>query len=231
MLITRTPLFIGYSLSDPDFLHIRDVVRSRLGKFRRMAYIVQFDQSLEEIEKQLDNQLHTINIKSDNDQSRTSALASFFHRIQEELDVRSSQRFRDSKPEAFEEISSSKLSEISRSSDASMLLSSSSNLCFVSMPYSRASTEIYKAIVEPAVLQNGLETMRLEQLVSPRIIMEEIRSSIQHSRLVVVLLEEQTTAVLYEMGIARSLNKHLHFAKAKHSGGTSSSASHQSRHL
>ena len=30
MLITRTPLFIGYSLSDPDFENVRRVVRSRL---------------------------------------------------------------------------------------------------------------------------------------------------------------------------------------------------------
>lgn len=45
MLITRTALFIGYSLSDPDFQNIRNIVRSRLGKFERMAYIIQFNVS------------------------------------------------------------------------------------------------------------------------------------------------------------------------------------------
>ena len=207
MLIIRTPLFLGYSLTDPDFLHIRDVVRSRLGKFQRMSYIIQFDQSPEDIEKHFDDRLHVINIKPVDGQSRATALASFFCRTQEELGAKSSQRFRDFKPEAFEEISSRKLLETSRSSDASMLLSSSSNLCFVSMPYSKTSNEIFKVIVEPAVLQTGLETIRMEQLISPGMIMEEIRASIQHSRLVIVLLAEPTSAVLYEMGIARALNK------------------------
>ena len=45
MLITRTPLYIGYSLSDPDFLHIQEVVRSRLGEFERMSYVLVFDSS------------------------------------------------------------------------------------------------------------------------------------------------------------------------------------------
>ena len=209
MLITRTPLFLGYSLSDPDFQHIREVVRSRLGKFQRMSYIIQFDQSSEEIDRHFDDGLHVINIKLVDGQTRVSALAGFFRRVQQELDARSTQKLRESKPEAFEEISSNKLLQTSRSSDASMLLSSSSNLCFVSMPYNRTSIEIYKAVIEPAALRTGLETVTLEQLVSPGIIMEEIRSSVQHSRLVIALLEERSSAVLYEMGIARALNKPL----------------------
>ncbi|NQE54352.1 hypothetical protein C5S29_12230 [ANME-1 cluster archaeon GoMg3.2] len=51
MLITRTGLFIGYGLSDPNFQHIKEVVRSRLGKFERMAYIVQFDATPSDTEK------------------------------------------------------------------------------------------------------------------------------------------------------------------------------------
>ncbi len=62
MLITRTALFIGYSLSDPDFNHIREVVRSRLGKFQRMSYIIQFNQSNKKITEMLDQHLHVINM-------------------------------------------------------------------------------------------------------------------------------------------------------------------------
>ncbi|MEI9425146.1 SIR2 family protein [Mesorhizobium sp. Cs1299R1N1] len=39
-LITKTAVFIGYSLDDPDFRQIWHVVASRLGKTRRMAYAV-----------------------------------------------------------------------------------------------------------------------------------------------------------------------------------------------
>lgn len=38
LLITKTAVFIGYSLEDPDFRQIWHLVASRLGKTRRMAY-------------------------------------------------------------------------------------------------------------------------------------------------------------------------------------------------
>ncbi len=40
LLITKTAVFIGYSLDDPDFRQIWHVVASRLGKARRMAYAI-----------------------------------------------------------------------------------------------------------------------------------------------------------------------------------------------
>jgi hypothetical protein len=38
LLITRTPLFIGYSLDDPDFRQIMSIVNSRLGRLTRVGY-------------------------------------------------------------------------------------------------------------------------------------------------------------------------------------------------
>jgi hypothetical protein len=38
LLIGRTPLFIGYSLDDPDFRHIWQIIGDRLGRLRRPAY-------------------------------------------------------------------------------------------------------------------------------------------------------------------------------------------------
>lgn len=38
LLITKTPLFIGYSLNDPDFRGIWETIRSRLGDNVRQAY-------------------------------------------------------------------------------------------------------------------------------------------------------------------------------------------------
>lgn len=40
LLITKTPLFIGYSLDDPDFRQIWKVIGERLGKMRRPAYVL-----------------------------------------------------------------------------------------------------------------------------------------------------------------------------------------------
>ena len=38
LLITRTPLFIGYSIDDPDFRQIMAVISDRLGRLTRMGY-------------------------------------------------------------------------------------------------------------------------------------------------------------------------------------------------
>lgn len=38
LLITRTPVLIGYSMSDPDFRQLWQIVEERLGKARRPAY-------------------------------------------------------------------------------------------------------------------------------------------------------------------------------------------------
>ena len=40
LLITRTAVFVGYSLSDPDFRQIWQVIADRLGKGRRTAYTI-----------------------------------------------------------------------------------------------------------------------------------------------------------------------------------------------
>ena len=40
LLITRTPLFIGYSLDDDDFRQIWQVIKSRLGKMTRRGYVI-----------------------------------------------------------------------------------------------------------------------------------------------------------------------------------------------
>ena len=40
LLITRTPLFIGYSLDDSDFRQIWQIIKNRLGKLRRLAYTI-----------------------------------------------------------------------------------------------------------------------------------------------------------------------------------------------
>ena len=65
MLITRTPLYIGYSLSDPDFLHIQEVVRSRLGEFERMSYVLVFDSSDLARQEAFSRHVHLISLASE----------------------------------------------------------------------------------------------------------------------------------------------------------------------
>lgn len=207
MLITRTALFLGYSLTDPDFIHIREVVRSRLGKFQRMSYIIQFNQSAKSIEKMLDEHLHVINLKIRRGETQGIVLAEFFRDMQKELDTRAGVKIRAAKPEVFEDISQVKLEEANRAPDASTLLSSSSNLCFVIMPFSKPFDDVYRAIIVPSVRQAGLEVMRADEMFTPGSIMEQIRSAIQQSRLCVADLTGRNPNILYELGIAQTLGK------------------------
>lgn len=207
MLITKTALFLGYSLSDPDFNHIRAVVRSRLGRFQRMSYIIQFNKSASHIKKMLNDHLHVINLKIKKDISIDQTLSNLFSEIQEELDAREGKKFRSRRPEIFEDISEEALDGASRSSDSSALLSSTSNLCFVLMPFGEPFDEIYRHLISPGILQAGLKPMRADGIFTPGSIMEQIRSAIQQSRVCIVDLTGRNPNVLYELGIAQTLGK------------------------
>ena len=101
MLITRTALFIGYSRTDPDFLQIVDVVRSRLSRFQRMSYMIQFDATEESVSSALDDQMHVISLPSDRPGGRDAALAEFFGEVQSSIDKRAGMKLRRRRPDAF----------------------------------------------------------------------------------------------------------------------------------
>src|SRR5262249_31163999 len=130
MLITRTPLFLGYSLSDPDFENIRKIVRARLGVFERMAYVVQFDVPKERVEEALKSKLHIISIDSTLDKNRNKAFASFFEEIQKQLDTKSGAALRRSRPDAFEELAPQVVQDSVEAPEQLPVIEATSRLCF-----------------------------------------------------------------------------------------------------
>lgn len=207
MLITKTPLFIGYGLSDPDFKHIREVVRSRLGKFERMLYVIQFNQSNEQIEKSLADNIHILSINTKHRESKEDKLVEFFKEIQLFLDYRQGKRIRSAKPELFESVSDESFKAASESKDSTSLFTSSSNFCFVLMPFSEPFDIVYHEIIKPIVVSNGIEVLRADDIYGPGIIMEQIRSAIQQSRFCISDVTGRNPNVLYELGIAQTLGK------------------------
>lgn len=207
MLITRTALFIGYSLSDADFNHIKNVVRSRLGKFERMAYVVQFNQTEEQIEKAYNENIHIINIVSRKSESKNIKLEEFFREIQNYVDFKQGKKIRITKPELFEKVSEKTFEKSAKSDDSEVLFTSTSNFCFVLMPFSQAFDFVYREIIKPIVSTNGIEVIRADEMFSPGSIMEQIRSSIQQSRFCIADLTGKNPNVLYELGIAQTMNK------------------------
>lgn len=206
MLITRTPLFIGYSLTDPDFLSIRAVIRARLGAFERMSYVVQFDATASEVEAALEQRIHIVNVVTGG-RSKDDALEAVFVAAAEKLDHRAGARFRNSRPDIFEttELIGGDVGSAPHSEAA--LTESTSKLCFVMMPFSEQFDRVYRELIAPAVVDAGLTAVRADEISSAGFIMEQIRAAIQQSRLCVADLTDRNPNVLYELGFAQAANK------------------------
>lgn len=207
MLITRTGLFLGYSLSDPNFLHIKEVVRSRLGKFERMAYIVQFDASPSDTEKMLKLNLHTINLTTSRKKSKADALIEFLKGIQTYTETHEATRIRELRPEAFELLKKDTLVKSFKVEDSASLLASSSSLCFVIMPFSPECEIVYRQLIKPAGETFGLKVLRADDIYSPGVITEQIKAAIHQSIICVADVTSKNPNVLYEVGIAHTLGK------------------------
>jgi hypothetical protein len=207
MLITRTPLFIGYSLSDPDFLQIRSVVRSRLGDFERMAYVIQFDTPKRAIESALVDRIHVVSLSTKNGQSRDAVLAEFFESVQKQVDTQVGTRFRASRPDAFEPIEEQVMSQAVELAEMSSVLAATSKLCFVLMPFSEQFDTVYRTLIAPVVTELGLTVVRADELSAPGSIMEQIRVAIQQARLCVVDLTSNNANVMFELGMAQASGK------------------------
>ena len=207
MLITRTGLFFGYSFSDPNFQHIKEVVRSRLGKFERMAYIIQFNATPSDIEKMLKLNLHTINLKTSGRKSEADALIEFFQDIQTYMGTHEAIRIRELRPEAFEPLAINTLLKSFKVKDSASLLASSSSLCFVIMPFGPEYESVYRQLIKPTAEPFGLKVLRADDIYSPGVITEQIRAAIHQSVICIVDITGKNPNVLYELGIAHTLGK------------------------
>ncbi len=206
MLITRTPLFIGYSLTDPDFLSIRAVVRARLGALERMSYVVQFDAMDQDCDKALEERVHIINVKTDG-QSRDGALAELFALAVQKLDQRASSRLRSSRPDVFETMDVPVRVASAEPKAAAALTESTSSLCFVMIPFAERFDRIYRELIVPAVEESGLTAIRADEISGSGFIVEQIRAAIQQSRMCIADISDRNPNVLYELGFAQSANK------------------------
>ncbi len=210
LLITRTPLFIGYSLTDPDFINIRDIVKSRLGKFERMSYVLQFDSAQEEIEANYKNNINIISIPSKEFSTKSEAITYYLNLLLEKVDRYDDISARESKPKDYESIET----EIVETTDKityNAITSSTSNTCFVLMPFDSEMDNIYSCLIKPAIQKAGLASLRADSLLRPGSIIEQIRTSIRQSRFLIADVTSKNANVMYEIGLAQAMGKPIIF--------------------
>ncbi|MCA9827523.1 MAG: SIR2 family protein [Nitrosopumilus sp.] len=86
-LSTKTPLFIGYSLSDSHFQQLRHILKKQLRDFMNKGYIVLFDADEKKINEYENDDLIVINLKT-KDTTREKVLLEFLCQIQDYVSIR-----------------------------------------------------------------------------------------------------------------------------------------------
>jgi hypothetical protein len=83
------------------------------------------------------------------------------------------------------------------------------SLCFIVMPFGPEElTDVYEYFVKPSIETHcSLRCERGDDVFGSNVIMDDIRSSIERARIVVVDLTGRNPNVFYEVGIAHTMNK------------------------
>ena len=150
LLITRTPVLIGYSLDDPDFRQLWQIVRERLGKDRRLAYALCIGASPAVLARFERRGVKAINLAKNRDQSGEILSVTF-----KELN----KYWRE------QTVAESKLIEEEPLRELSIPRGAASRLCYFAIPHS--AHHFYLASVFPLVREVGLVPMTADQVISP----------------------------------------------------------------
>jgi len=191
LLITRTPLLIGYSLNDPDLRMLWSIIGSRLNSLRRTGYAILCSASESDVVRFKRRGISVINLpvkKTD----YSKALTTLFAELLDYWDKQTGASMETSNEDA---ISTFKFSEESQS-----------ELCFFSVPYSRLS--LYKRYIFPIAKKYGLIPVAADDFILPgENISAKINTLIQKSTLIIADLSSNSASINMELGIIREKNK------------------------
>lgn len=186
LLIVKTPLFIGYSIDDPDLRQIFKVVGERLGSFKRPAYVITVNAKEKEIAKYERRGVKVIDIKG-----RGLSYSSVFPDLFKEL----KQYLNDNVL---------KNSTISQSETKKQLLHKEplqNRLCYFSI--SHADLSLYQEFVFPLVRKYGLIPLSIDEVVTVGdTILSKINAMIDKAKLIICDISGNNRFGLQEFGMA-----------------------------
>ena len=187
LLIIRTAVLIGYSLDDPDFRQIWNIVSQRLGRTRRPAYAILVGAQPADIARFARRGVTAINLPG-RKEKYGEILAIVFRELREKMltDVLSVSAVTEERP----------LRELKLPRD------SDTRLCFFSIPNSELS--LYREYVFPAVENAGFTPVTGDDVLSPGdSINAKIDALIERSTIVVVDPSSAWTQAELQMATAR----------------------------
>ena len=186
LLITRTPVLIGYSLDDPDFRQVWQVVGERLGEMRRPAYALCVGASPTEIARLGRRGVKVINLASD--KSKYGEILS--------------ETFDELKNYWEENVELGEVTEEELLRELLLPRDSATRLCFFSLPLS--AYPFYRDQVFPLVREVGLVPVTGDEIISPgENILAKIEALISRAFLVIVDASSEFTLAEARMAAAR----------------------------
>lgn len=190
LLITRTPLLIGYSLNDPDLRMIWSIIGSRLGTLRRTGYAILCAATDSDIARFKRRGITVINLESKK-KTYSEILSTLFAELLEYWDKQSSEKLETSKEDVAEIIKYDIIDSV--------------KMCFFSVPYSKLS--LYKKYVFPIVRKYGLIPTAADDFFLPGDnISAKISAIIQKSSFAIIDMSDGNMSVNMEAGIILEKN-------------------------
>lgn len=189
LLITKTPLFIGYSLDDTDFRQIWQLITDRLGSLKRQAYTIMIDCSQHEIARFERRNVKVINVQGDK-KDYPEILRDVFTELS---DYWSREIFNYSTVTTEDTLTELALPQ-----------GTNNRICFFSIPLKLLS--FYKKFIFPIVKSSGFVPVTAEDFVSAGDNWTAgISAIIERAELVVV--DVSTPNTQYELSLALSKDK------------------------
>ena len=187
MLIDHTAFFIGYSLDDPDFRQISQVVKERLGTLRRPAYVLQVGAAPNLVARYERRGVKVINLPKTPSKSYGEVLETVFRELREHW--------------TSQLVSQSTSTELEPQAELSLPPSAQSRLAFFSVPTRYAA--LYKALVYPIAERYGFSPVMAAEVIAPGdSLMAKVYALIEKAAVVVADLSTANT--LFEVGMVLS---------------------------
>lgn len=189
LLITRTPLFIGYSLDDTDFRQIWQLIKDRLGSLRRQAYVLKIDVSPHEKARYERRGVKVINIKG-NPSDYPQILDDVFTELKDYWNQEILKQ-----PTISEEAT---LAELALPDDTN------NRLCFFSIPVKLIP--FYKKYIFPIVKKQGLVPISADDVIAQGDNwMAKISALISRAEFIVIDIATKNT--MFELGLVLNQKK------------------------
>ena len=180
LLISKTAWFIGYSLDDPDFRQLWQIVGDRLGKLRRLAYTIKVSAPPHEVARFERRGVRVINLPGEKS-DYASILEAVFMQLHEYWSNQTAKSTVDTEEDTFAELLLTK--------DAK------SRICFFIVPYDVEN--FYRRYVYPIAEKYGFRPLTVSEVFSPGdSIAAKISSIIERTQYIV--LDVSTRATMME---------------------------------